>query len=343
MCWKADRRVAWMSKRGHERARRDHRTLTKDGLVQVEKTFDLELLGSVISYATMSEFKSDCEQNVEVISIRQHKDDWNTQNNSSKLYTNYEFMVEFLRQGYNLTIPNLIESPLNLQDSLKRYSSPTSEKCLVLFNTNDFADMDLTRDFAKFDLSRDDDVMNTISKHLRRTKVIQEIGSLAEKYICDGKPYAALHWSKKLEDNCDDVRDTEYAAKSCRFRRELLLNNSALIAKVINDLMGLQGWDCLYFSSPLQSQNILVFMAAEIPKVYTVTEILIKYVPADMKEDDYFISLIEQEICSRAEIFITSSKSMWSDFVSEERRANLRASLMLHQLRGIPKDVASVL
>nr|XP_006820717.1 PREDICTED: uncharacterized protein LOC102807194 [Saccoglossus kowalevskii] len=162
-------------------------------------------------------------------------------------------------------------------------------------------------------------------------------------YICNGHRFAALHWRNRTGEVCRVGLRANREDITCEDHIQLLNDNSATIARAVHDAMKKDGLDCLYLAYPPYSEDILEYMAAEIPKVYTVSDILVHGIPEYMQEDEYYLSLIDQEMASRAALFMASGSSNWSDFVVDERKANGKKNIFIGNLRGIPSSIINML
>ncbi|XP_077867654.1 uncharacterized protein LOC144356980 [Saccoglossus kowalevskii] len=100
---------------------------------------------------------------------------------------------------------------------------------------------------------------------------------------------------------------------------------------------------CMYIAFPPFTKRILDIIGDNIPNYFTKQDI-VNLVPhiAEYKDDNYVISLVEQELAIRAVEFIGCQGSAWTDQVVKARTQIRKKSVMINSLPGVPRDVIRI-
>ncbi|XP_077868277.1 uncharacterized protein LOC102807194 [Saccoglossus kowalevskii] len=299
-------------------------------------TFDVEQLSQLIDVATIEEFRYACHGSADVVLMWPYTDKRKTKRSFIKYTKVYEYMRVLVKNVTRISLPKVTSIPESKEASLQLYRSSKNFKCVVMYNTNDFLQEELKSEHEAY-------TMIEIASYLKKSRHIRYAVDRAMTKFCNGGSYAAIHWRNKTGESCRVGLRANREDITCEDHIQLLNDNSATIARAVHDAMKKDGLDCLYLAYPPYSEDILEYMAAEIPKVYTVSDILVHGIPEYMQEDEYYLSLIDQEMASRAALFMASGSSNWSDFVVDERKANGKKNIFIGNLRGIPSSIINML
>eukprot|EP01126_Amoeba_proteus_P016023 TRINITY_DN17323_c0_g1_i1.p2 TRINITY_DN17323_c0_g1~~TRINITY_DN17323_c0_g1_i1.p2 ORF type:complete len:139 (+),score=33.39 TRINITY_DN17323_c0_g1_i1:1734-2150(+) len=68
------------------------------------------------------------------------------------------------------------------------------------------------------------------------------------------------------------------------------------------------------FERTFQEAGVRLYRGAELESIRAI-------------EDNYYTSLVEQEICSSSKFFLASGSSTWSDFIQDEHRERKKANM----------------
>nr|XP_006824954.1 PREDICTED: uncharacterized protein LOC102805113 [Saccoglossus kowalevskii] len=186
-------------------------------------------------------------------------------------------------------------------------------------------------------LSRDVDL------HLVRTPNVLALADELSEYICDGEPYLALHWrNRSAEKPCVFGSKQESYCQQLQAVMSELAKDASVAIRRFMDQRNIQ---CMYVAYPSWSKEIIDHLGRNIDrkKIYTADNITSNVRASQIKDDFYLFSLLEQEICSRSEVFLGAGLSLWSQFVAEERLANDKESYYTHQIMGISDQNKTVL
>nr|XP_006824886.1 PREDICTED: uncharacterized protein LOC100374251 [Saccoglossus kowalevskii] len=250
---------------------------------------------------------------------------WNT--------TYWRYTTDLHRENLGIEIPRLEDLAKTGQHSWRQLVKYNQElRCVGFYDPHRFrADVPQYQAYQKI-----------IDEHLVRSTWVKQITDVARADICEGRPYLALHFRNKTGEGCHfflDVRGSE-----CEALIPTISYVADIVTVIVVDYMQKFRLDCLYVAHPLWSYEIVDHLAAKIPRrnIYTSADISAEKHPELelFKEDMYFLSLLEQEICARSSAFIGCGRSNWSIFVWKERLAAGRvASYLLKQMPGIPKEL----
>ncbi|XP_077867653.1 uncharacterized protein LOC144356978 [Saccoglossus kowalevskii] len=185
-------------------------------------------------------------------------------------------------------------------------------------------------------------LQKTVGIFFNRAAYIQDIATNITNTMCKGKPYIAFHWRNRTGERCD-IWYTNKNRSLCDFKLLTLQNSSKQLVKVIKNYMNKEKLLCMYIAFPPFTKRILDIIGDNIPNYFTKQDI-INLVPdiAKYKDDNYVISLVEQEIAIRAAKFIGCRGSAWTNQVVKGRTQIRKKSVMINSLPGVPRDVIRI-
>ncbi|XP_070566029.1 uncharacterized protein [Ptychodera flava] len=268
------------------------------------ETFDLSKLRQIVDYATVEEFNKECNHTIEVLLV----DPAVTVDRDAYL----DRAEKYLR-FYDIKLPEFHDLHIGLREALSSYSKASSVKCLGVYMPS-FWTSPLTQGAALSD--------GTIDRHLVYAKPIRRLGETIASIMCDGNAYMSLHWRNRSGEVCKPNRGTCTGEDL-----ELIeaVNKTAIAAaKDINIFMQEHNVSCIYVALPPFAKAMFQFLrAAGVPNVVGVDDLMSeKYHEArEVVNDNYIMSLVEQEICIGAKIFVSSKASSWSRRVRQYRTA----------------------
>ncbi|XP_070556693.1 uncharacterized protein [Ptychodera flava] len=173
-------------------------------------------------------------------------------------------------------------------------------------------------------------------RYLKKAPYLRSMGEEGARHIC--KEYLALHWRNRSGEWCMWGKP-----HLCNFTRLNLVSESPQLVKAFLNFMKLKNISCVYLAFPPFAKRMHDILRPHIPQLYT-KEDLIKTVPsiAAYKNDNFVISLVEQEIVKRAVIFIGCSHSAWTKFAMLERADMNRRTISLRAIKGMPEGVLAI-
>ncbi|XP_070546648.1 uncharacterized protein [Ptychodera flava] len=282
-------------------------------------TFDVNILSKLLPVATIDQYKQSCSENNTLI-IRLRIPDVTYQRLSTKLF----------RDLINVDLPSegkLIKDNAKLEDIVQKYKDV---ECLAITPFKDYLN-----DFGG---SERKEMEKAVDKHLVRPPKVRHIVDVIYDQICDGKPYLAYHFrNRTAEMPCIFQVNPE----ACKAIVEELNELSEMASAALYELMTRESIECIYVACPLWSKGITLILSKMIPMNHIITfqDIEISSEYTTFIGDYYMLSLIEQEIAFRAQIFVSAGFSKWSQIVVEGREAIGRTSYNIRQLAKIPETV----
>ncbi|XP_070573856.1 uncharacterized protein [Ptychodera flava] len=120
---------------------------------------------------------------------------------------------------------------------------------------------------------------------------------------------------------------------------EMLSNASQVIAESVGQFMKNVSIDCVYVAVPPRRQEFVERLQNIEPHVYTANFITSRLELQHLEDDNYVLSLVEQEVCENAQVFLRCGLSNWSEFVHIGRENLGKEVVYLRDIPGIPKEI----
>ncbi|XP_006825251.1 uncharacterized protein LOC102805411 [Saccoglossus kowalevskii] len=287
------------------------------------ETFDETEMKKIMPLASIEEFKEACGSNLDFIVMNPFD---KSNRVTDKYKDEYIRTVETFREIYGITLPEPSIIPQTPQDSLRIYEQSMEQRCIGIFRPWDIDN--------RYIVPMRQEIYRIIDEHFFWAPYIRNIGERVANSLCDGKPYMALHWRNRTGEPCrlkekrSGIGKTfiGYASETkCLQRaRELQLVNEVArrLPRDISAIMKDYGFPCIYIAYPPYSETIIdVFNKAKVPGIRTIHDMINSGDPdvQRYKDDQYVMSLLEQEICIRAKVFIQRRESNWSEIVKYAR------------------------
>ncbi|XP_070532237.1 uncharacterized protein [Ptychodera flava] len=177
------------------------------------------------------------------------------------------------------------------------------------------------------------------SRYLKKAPYVRSMGEEGLRHICKGEQFLAFHWRNRTGEKCMAWGQTD----GCTFNRLNLVLESPQLVKVLDNYLKLTRIPCVYLAFPPHAKKMYDILRPHISHLYTKDD-LIKTTPsiAAYKDDNYVISLVEQEIVKRALVFIGCQNSAWTQFVKSERTDLNRTTMYLRVFNDIPREVIAI-
>ncbi|XP_070574423.1 uncharacterized protein [Ptychodera flava] len=285
-----------------------------------EDTFDVDRLRALVPVATVEEYRASCPEMDFVLF-------WNT--------TYWEYTSDLYQDNLNIDLPPLEDAervPPNSWEVLQRRNDELP--CVGYYDPHRYT-VEVPQEDVEF-------LQRKIDRYLVRALHIKQAADRVLRDVCNGKPYMALHYRNKTGEGCHFFLDVR--REQCALLVPAISEAAVALATTVANYMVQHGLECLYVAHPLWSSEIIKHLSAEIPRenIYDSRSIYEsqRYGLALFKSDMYFLSLLEEEICLRADAFIGSMVSNWSKFVVRERESVGRGNnYMLKQTPS--KNIAS--
>ncbi|XP_070543870.1 uncharacterized protein [Ptychodera flava] len=295
-----------------------------------DETFDMAKLKDIVSVSSLDDFKRDCGTHFTLGNITEgpYPED-----------TAVEFKLReygsFKRQSermIGITLPDESEIPLLLKNVSERFNAMLPVKCLGYLTSRD-------------QVFNNKEIEEKIGKNFLRAPYIRRMADEVTGKICDGS-FAVMQWRNKTAENCRFRVEGIAPEEECT---ESVKKNLAILSEHVDTIIGLV-WEtlykhnisCLYVCTPPYEQK-MVDTLKKSKYVHTIHDALqLSDELAKHKEDNYIISLVEQEMAEKTPLFISCGGSQWSRFVGYARNENKLKTIPLRQIPGIPKYLLSI-
>ncbi|XP_077987105.1 uncharacterized protein LOC144441409 [Glandiceps talaboti] len=188
------------------------------------------------------------------------------------------------------------------------------------------------------DLPCKQDLDIVLDKSLVRAPYIRHMADDGMKKVCRGN-FAVMHWRNKTGECttrnavCNDFSQS----------LEILLSAATAIVNDITKLLSVHNLTCLYMAKPMYQQEMETLIKKTKLDVYSLSDLLeISPEIKKYEEDNYILSLVEQEIAERAKLFISSRSSNWSYYVEYTRNLRKKKTVGLQEFPSVPKELLAL-
>ncbi|XP_070567854.1 uncharacterized protein [Ptychodera flava] len=291
-----------------------HRSRYHIGRVLFEETFNVSIFKQFIPAVSMEGFRERCGSRITTAWTFYH---W-ARYVYKPITKYYQESRDWLRERLNVDIPDIesVTFPKSTPESWRAMEETADESCVVMVSPIGF---------EKVHLPNEAMISCAIDGHLVRTSFLQKAVVDVLPRMCDGKPILGFHWRNKTGEECHLGRLAGTNDPRCRQLLQMQYRILGSIASHISSIMSQEKTGCIFMASAQEPrENVLNQLTAyNLTSIITIDDVINLH-NADIDtfgDDDYFISLIEQEICARSKVFVGFGKSNWSTFVFRERRA----------------------
>ncbi|XP_077977381.1 uncharacterized protein LOC144432943 [Glandiceps talaboti] len=289
-----------------------HRKGAYEGRVGFEETFDVELFEKFIPVTTIDEFKAKCGSLVDSVITAPHQ-----RNGPFKgVAEDYGKQRSWLEERVGVTVPDSESIPRTWLEYNRLMRKLSNEKCVVLI-----APIGLEKSY----FPNKQKVADAMDKYFIRTEFLRRAVKQVMPLVCEGKPILAFHWRNKTGEECRMGHLLYENSPRCINLSQIQQQMIKTVLKDITDIIEEHEIGCMYVAhTPNEdSKGFMNLLPSNYSKIITIDDVINLRHPGidSYGGDDYFMSLIEQEICSRTKVFIGNGRSNWSTFVLRERRA----------------------
>ncbi|XP_077864823.1 uncharacterized protein LOC144350621 [Saccoglossus kowalevskii] len=238
----------------------------------INETFNMARLERIANFATVEEFKKDCNSTVEAVvpNLSPHWRFVNAQQQYSEMYG--------INIPDNFSVNHTLESSSDL-------------KCIGFFMVHLPTKLKPALRFL-------------VNEHLVSPADIEKVADDVMRKLCHGQPYIALHWRGKIQEMyhicIEDGKNVSYCEEINIRSTQETIHTAQIIAKNLKTEMEQRNMKYIYVAFPPIIGKLVVdhFKMAEVPGVLSKEDI-IKYPAISAKQhDNYWMSLLEQEICT---------------------------------------------
>ncbi|XP_070567186.1 uncharacterized protein [Ptychodera flava] len=294
---------------------RHHRSKYNVSSVHFEETFNISLLNKFMPAVNVKQFREKCGSSVNTVWTFYHP----RRSSSSSIADVYQGSRDWLRERANVDIPDVksVTFPNSISESWRAIEKTADEQCVVMVSPLAFERVALPNEAV---------VSDAIDGHLARTSFLQKAVEDVLPRMCDGKAILAFHWRNKTGEQCRVGKISHKNDPRCRKLLQMQHRILESLASHISSIMSQENAGCIFMASAPREprENILrLFTSHNLTNVIMIDDVINLHNPDfdTFADNDYFVSLSEQEICARSKVFIGIGKSNWSTFVFRERRA----------------------
>ncbi|XP_006812760.2 uncharacterized protein LOC100370596 [Saccoglossus kowalevskii] len=262
----------------------------------LNETFDVTLLRKLLDVAYFDRFKRECDSNVDVVIT--------TPSRSKDVEKIYERHSDIFEVDYGIQLPpwSQIKSITRLSD----LESIRNIRCVGVY---------YPLAFEQFNISGKDELLRKVDKHLKWPTSIRRVADLVSDLVCGGRPYLSVHFRTKVGEGCKN--------DNCNKTQTLATGRAALqVSFDFSNLMKTRNLSCIYVALPPYAADYEDIFQQKLPNVITMKQLTDNTtIPelAKISDDNYKLSLLEQELCIRSTVFVSWVYSYWSQMVIYQR------------------------
>ncbi|XP_077996472.1 uncharacterized protein LOC144449771 [Glandiceps talaboti] len=298
-----------------------------------KNTFDVDKLRELVRLVSPQTYKEDCNASMELL-IQFTLSQRNTVMRKHHREQYERTRTDFL-DLWGIHLPDTSQKRRNKTELDKQIRSAENVPCLGINGPLQVNDLQIPNE---------DEVLRVVDMYFKPAEYIRRLALLVKKNICSGKPFVAIHWRNRTGEACEFGMVLN-AADACPQTMPLLTNASDRTAEAVSQLMRRRDIYCVYVAAPPRHQAFIDRLKDKVSHVYTADDIvsLDSKVLQHLKKDNYKLSLVEQEFCAKADIFLSCGRSNWSDFVRNRRDIHGKDTSYLRDLPGIPEEIYNLI
>ncbi|XP_002740830.2 uncharacterized protein LOC100368304 [Saccoglossus kowalevskii] len=327
----------------------NHHRITEDDVRTFNETFNVNLLKSFVPIASLEQFKKDCNSRVDAVLYTKPCI------SSKNCYFDslYRTMIPVFEILAGVQFPTKVEShrrrvmpiimlpdkpPMFSQNSISDYLLATKDvfrtdtKCTAMFYPFPFMKLMMN--------AHQNNIFEMVESHLSRAMYIRKMADLVIRSVLQNMRYLAVHWRLNYEFKivwCGRRLECRWGCQYIYKR-----NSSEEIVRTFEGLMEAFNLSAIYFAAPqMQNHKIWDNIKGRIPNAFNSTDVINNlanlYVPEmkkPLKDDNYILSLIEQEICYRSSLFVGTAISSWTYMVEQDRLG--KGTVLMPDIFGDP-------
>ncbi|XP_070573640.1 uncharacterized protein [Ptychodera flava] len=299
------------------------------GWRSLEETLDVGKLSEIVSMVTPESYKEDCGDKVDLLvqfSVTEMTDVLRKFHR-----TQYERTREDFEDLWEIHLPDTRGNRRNPKEVARQLGEADNVRCLGINGPL------LIKELL---IENESYVLKVVDNFFLRAEYIRKMGDKIKSAVCGGRPYVAIHWRNRTGESCEF--NSLFRSKEQCFRNLRLLSSvSRMIAEAVGRFMKTRGIECVYVAAPPRRQEFIERLRDVVPCVYTAS-FMTSRKSSDfrrLEDDNYILSLVEQEVCTGAEVFLSCGRSNWSDFVRVGRELVGSEVYYLGDLPGVPKEI----
>ncbi|XP_078000592.1 uncharacterized protein LOC144453188 [Glandiceps talaboti] len=288
------------------------------------ETFDVDRLRKIVEIASLEDFKRDCETVF-------------TPENLA--YGPSQSSVEIKNEQYK-KIRNQAKTFLNVSVPELEEVQPFRNNSMQIFEDQDSSVQCLGYVTPRFQLLGNATIEEMVRENFLRAPFIRKMADDLLCNMCNGS-LALMHWRNKSGEYCRNDEEMSANTKDCPDRNKeglsLLAEKVDTIINIVEKTVKNHNVSCLYVATAPYEQKMVHRMKERLKNLYTIdTAINLSKDLYGYRDDNWVLSLVEQQMAEQVPLFISCSGSQWSRFVELRRKPANRTTMALRDLPGIP-------
>ncbi|XP_070572435.1 uncharacterized protein [Ptychodera flava] len=294
------------------------------------ETFDVKALRAVVPMVTPELYIDECGTRIDFL-VQFPIASCGTDAKKRKREQYDRARMDF-KKLWGIDLPDTRHENRNLTETASEMMDADKIRCLAIHGP---------RKIPHFLTEKEEEVLKQVDRYFLRAAYIREMGIRVKSLLCGGKPYIAIHWRNRTGEMIEFHSINCNPMEVCLRKFEMLSNASQVIAESVGQFMKKVGIDCVYVAVPPRRQEFVERLRNIVPHVYTAYFITARdsLELQHLEDDNYVLSLVEQEVCQNAEVFLRCGVSNWSQFVQISRENLGKEVAYLRDIPGIPKEI----
>ncbi|XP_070548605.1 uncharacterized protein [Ptychodera flava] len=294
----------------------------------LEDTFDVDKIREIVPVVSIEEFYQDCKEEIEPeMKWKPFKLIQNKTITNRERFLKMQQAVGEIRKNYPFKSRVNEDSP---SDANRIFLENTwNTRCLAFY---------FDEDIRWLKTWKDDQLFAQVNKHLAWAPYIRHMVDEVYGTICDGKEFPVIHWRNRTGEGC--LLGTPWQKKVCKAEDSMNLKiMSELVTLMVDSLveyMHSSNYQCVYIAYPPYEQEFVNKLKDKSLGIFSLRDIMSSEI-SRYKDDNYVLSIIEQEIAVRAKLFIGWRESSWTRIVYNIRYPLNRPNLPLPRVPNMPK------
>ncbi|XP_070572434.1 uncharacterized protein [Ptychodera flava] len=295
-----------------------------------EETFDINRLRKIVPVVTPEFYKEVCGASIDFLvqfPISKMRKAMRKENRKRYERTRGDF-----KKLWDIHLPDTKRKRRNFTETERQMMKADEIRCLGIYGP---------RQIPNFLTEKEKAVFKHIDRYFRLSENIRSMGATVKSLLCGGKPYIAIHWRNRTGEMVEYHSIDCKTEEQCLHNLAMLSNASQVIAEAVGQFMKNLGIDCVYVAIPPRRQEFVERLRNIVRHVYTAHFITSRD-NAELRrleDDNYVLSLVEQEVCQGAEVFLRCGVSNWSEFVQIGRESLGKEVAYLRDIPNIPEEI----
>ncbi|XP_077991275.1 uncharacterized protein LOC144445549 [Glandiceps talaboti] len=305
----------------------DHFTNKKDHARLFNETLDVRLFNKLLPTASIEEYNRHCNGRIDAVF---NGANWSNDAPEEVYKKTIKWANDKMKewaQHTGIQVPDMLSEPdrvINLPDDVPDGYKPLRK----VINKEGMFDSSLrcvgiVYPYGLLGRFYYHDYVPVLSGYVTRPPEVRKLAGQVIRHVLDRRRYLCFHWRYNKE--WRDQWCFKNSPKQMEMCRRLNNTDSNTITDVVQDMMDVSNLEVVYLATPVSTQDKLVIeLLRKIPNLYTRDDVLESPLMAvhskSLSRDNYKLSLLEQEICSRSTVFLASRMSSWSTIVDEDRK-----------------------